>query len=279
MDTIQPDFLTQLIKGSKGFLFNAGEKAIYCVIAIIIGVIIIRFTKWIILRLMKRAKTSLSLQSFISSFTTFVLYAGLIFVIGIILGIKASAFITLIGAAGIAVGLALQGSLSNFAGGVLILIFKPFRVGDKVIINDVFGVVDEINILYTRLRTWNGKIITMPNGVVANRDIENRSLLDRRIEIDLFFSFEEDVDHLRKIITTAMKKHPKTLKDEPYQLWLQEYRDSTMRMSARCWSKTDDYWDVYWDQIEVIKKALEKEGIHFGLPKTIEIQYNGTVQK
>jgi|SRR5699024_484327 len=261
-------FLTHLGTKLDGFFYNFGPALIKAVIIFTVGVFLIQLLMHFISRLFEKYKVELSLKSFIESLSTFLLYGILIFIVGRILGIKGSTFLAIFGAIGLAIGLALQGSLENFAGGVLILMFKPFQVGDKVIINGVFGVVHEINILYTRIRTYDGKIFTMPNGKVSNSDVENRSILPyRRVQISLNFSFDEDIDELREIITSTMEKHPKLVDQKPVQFWVREMGDYCMKTSARCWTKTEGFWRVYWDQIEAIKKALEANNIELTIPK------------
>lgn len=254
------------------FIYDFGPRLIYALIALIIGVIIIKLTQKLIGRLMLRTKTDPSLRSFLRSIGTVILWSILIFIIGLILGVKASAFFTVFGAAGIAIGLALQGSLSNFAGGLLILIFKPFRVGDEVIINGVQGYVEDINILYTKVNNWRGEVFTMPNGQVSNNMVRNNSAKKyRRVQIELHFEHKADVDKLREIIISTMKKHPKTIATQPYQFWVNSFQDYYIKTSARCWCNTEDYWEVYWAQEEAIKKALEAEGVELAIPKQIEI--------
>lgn len=250
------------------FLFEFGAQAIYAIITFVIGILFIKFTMKIIRKIMNRSRTELSLRSFIDSFCIVLLYAALIYVVGRILGIKASAFLTIFGAAGIAIGLALQGSLSNFAGGLLILVFKPFKIGDEVVIDGIQGVVQDINILYTKINDWRGQVYTMPNGKVSNNSVKNNSADQyRRVEISLRFSFDEDFDNLRKIITEAMKELPLACQDRPFQLWLNSFEEYYLNVSARCWAKTTEYWEVYWGQIEIIKKTLEKNKISLTIPK------------
>lgn len=271
---MESSFWTHLSKGFLHFLHVAGTKIIYVALAIIIGIILIRISLKLIRRWMKKAEVELSLQSFLISLSTLLLYSILFFVIGVILGIKASAFVTAFGAAGIAIGLALQGSLANFAGGVLILLFRPFKIGDEVVIEGSDGVVDQIDILYTRIKTYDGKMITLPNGKVSNNKIINNTQLPmRRVDINLHFSLHEDVDRLRELLTNTMKKHPDIIKDKPVQVWLNEFGEYYMKLSARCWAPTPIFWDVYWDQIEAIKKALDKNEIPLEIPKQkMEVQ-------
>lgn len=259
---------TQLKDALLEFLFHFGPTLIYAVVALVLGIFVIKFIMGMLRRVMEKAHLEPTLKTFLQSLGVFVLYALLIFVVGIILGIEASSFLAMFGAAALAIGFALQGSLANFAGGVLILAFKPFKLNDLVYINEHLGIVHEIDILYTRIKTFDGRIITMPNGVVANNDMDNRSSEPyRRVEINLNFSFEEDFDELREIITNALKVHPDLVKDEPIQVWLTGMGDYAMKVSARCWSSSDDFWTVYFDQMEAVKKALDKNDIHLAIPK------------
>lgn len=258
--TIKTDFL--------GSVKEYGPNVIYAVIVLFVGIFLIKFLLRLLRRILEKSNIEPSLKTFIQSLSVFMLYALLIFAVGITIGIAGSSFMAVFGAGALAIGFALQGSLSNFAGGVLILAFKPFRIDDLVVINGNFGVVKEINILYTRIKTYDGRIITMPNGKVANDDVDNRSMEPyRRVEIKLHFSFEEDFDQLREIITNALKTHPDLVKDKPIQVWLSEMGDYAMKVSARCWSDGEDYWPVYWAQMEAVKKALDKNDIHLAIPK------------
>ena len=250
------------------FLIGFGPNVIYAIVALVGGIFVIKFVMAMLRRILRKAHIEPSLESFVQSLSNIMLYTMLIFIIGIILGIKASSFLAMFGAGALAIGFALQGSLANFAGGVLILAFKPFRVNDLVVINGNFGVIHKVDILYTRIQTYDGRIIIMPNGKVANNDVDNRSMEPyRRVEIKLNFSFEEDFDELREIITNALKTHPDLVKDKPIQVWLSEMGDYSMKVSARCWSETDDFWPVYWAQLEAVKKGLDKEGIKLAIPK------------
>lgn len=250
------------------FLIDFGPKVIYAVVALVLGVFFIKLTMRLLRVFLKKSHVEPTLNTFIQSLGIFILYSLLLFITGLILGIEASSFLAMFGAAALAIGFALQGSLANFAGGVLILTFKPFKIDDLVYINDHLGVVQQIDILYTRIKTYDGRIITMPNGNVANNDMDNRTAAPyRRVEVDLNFSFDEDFDELRKIITNALKKHPDIVEGQPIQVWLTEMGDYSMRVSARCWSTSADYWDVYFDQIEAVKKALDENDIHLAIPK------------
>lgn len=250
------------------FIFGFGVKLFYAAIAIIIGLVLIKLIKKIIRSIMERNKTELSLRSFVMSLTSFALYGILVFVVGLVVGIKAASFLAIFGAIGLAVGLALQGSLSNFAGGLLILLFKPFKIGDEVIVNGIEGEVADIDILYTRLSDWRGEVYTLPNGNVANSAVRNNSAeANRRIEIELHFSHDEDFDQLKEIITSEMKAHPDVLQNKPFQFWLSSFQPYYIKTSARCWCKSPEYWDVYWGINERLKKAFNQNDIKLAIPK------------
>ena len=265
MDT---DYLKYVKDELFDFLKDVGPTAIKAIIAFTVGLLLIRLLKSLIKRLLRKTKIELSLRTFIESLSSFVLYGLLFTVIGIILGIQATSFIALFGAAGIAVGLALQGSLANFAGGVLILAFKPFRVGDLIEVNGKLGEVQQIDILYTRIETFDGRIITMPNGNVANSDVDNRTKKDiRRIDLFLKFSLEEDIDKIREVLLIALADDDRVLATPAPDVWLDKIGDYELVITARSWVQSPDYWPLYWEQLEAVKKALDKEGIQITIPK------------
>lgn len=255
------------------FLLEIGPDAAYAIVSFIVGVFLIKITKRLLKRALKKAHVELSLKTFIESLSTFILYGLLFFAVGSIIGIKSTSFLAIFGAAVIAIGLALQGSLSNFAGGVLILVFKPFRVGDLIEVNTNLGVVQKIDILYTSIKTFDGRIITMPNGNVSNSDVDNRTAEQyRRIDLSLKFAFDEDIDRLRVIITKALEKHPKVSKDLPVDVWLDALGEYEMKLVARCWVESIEYWPLYWEQLEAVKKELDREGIKIPIPRRTVFQ-------
>lgn len=262
------DIWTHLKEALLKFVINYGPNVFFAMFALAVGVFVIKLIMRFLQNFLIKSRIEPTLTTFVQSLSVFILYALLIFVVGRILGIQASSFLAMFGAAALAIGFALQGSLANFAGGVLILAFKPFKINDLVYINDHLGTVDQIDILYTRIKTFDGRMITMPNGKVANNDIDNRSKEPyRRVEVNLNFSFDEDFDQLRDILLAAIKVHPDLVKDQPIQVWLTEMGDYAMKVSARCWCRSDDFWQVYFDQMEAVKKALDKNDIHLAIPK------------
>ncbi|HRO08967.1 MAG TPA: mechanosensitive ion channel family protein [Saprospiraceae bacterium] len=261
MDT---DFWLSLKTNFSNFITVAGIRLIYAAGTIIIGLFIIRIIKAFVRRVGSRSNADPSLFSFAYSLVKFASYSLLIFVVGIVLGIQASAFLTLLGAIGLAVGLSLQGSLSNFAGGILILLFKPFKIGDDVSIENATGVVDKIDILYTRIRTVDGRMITIPNGKVSNTSVENFSTFsDRQVKITLHLPFSQNIEELRQILVDTIKQHPKVLKNKPIQVWLDTMHEQSMKILVSCWCQNPNYWQVYFEQTENIKETLLKHNIQF----------------
>jgi|SRR5690625_156388 len=267
---IDHGFWTELISKALTKFHDLVPRLIYAVIFFIIGIFLIKILLRLLRRVMEKAKTELSIRGFIESMSIAILYAFLAFVIGRTLGVKASNFIAIFTGATVAIGFALQGSLANFAGGLLILIFKPFKIGDEVQIKEIQGIVSDINILYTRVHNWRGEYYTLPNGKVANEVVKNNSSNEyRRVQIELHFNLEEDFDQVREIIVSTMKKNPRAAQHLPFQLWISSIQTYYIQASARCWCKTTDYWGVYWSQIEMIKKALEENGIKLQVPKYV----------
>ncbi|PVW15640.1 mechanosensitive ion channel family protein [Marixanthomonas spongiae] len=262
------DFWLQLKEQFLNFVIEIGPEIIYAVISLILGIFLIRLIMNLLKRTLKKSRVELSLKTFVESLSVFLLYGLLIFIIGSILGIKTTSFIAVFGAAGIAVALALQGSLANFAGGVLILVFKPFKVGDLIHVNNNLGFVQKIDILYTRIKTFDGRMITMPNGNVSNSDVDNRTMEPyRRIDLNLKASFDANMDKLRQLITGALKKHPKLAKNMPVEVYLDEIGEYGIKLKARCWVASTDYWPVYWEQLKAVKNTLDQNGIEIPIPK------------
>lgn len=250
------------------FVLEIGPNIIISLVVLILGIISIRLISRLLGKSFRKYNIEPSLATFIQSLVRFMLFAILIVSIGTTLGIKTSSFVAVIAAAGLAIGLALQGSLANFAGGVLILIFKPFKVDDLIFVNGNLGIVSDIDILYTRLTTFDNRVITIPNGTMANSDIDNRTMQDkRRIDITLKFSYDTSIKHVREVVVNAMKKHPRVLDDPEPDVWLDDFREYDMKIAARCWVAPEEWWPIYWEQLEAIKEALDEAGIKIPIPK------------
>lgn len=270
MDT---SFLESFKNYLQEILVYIGPKLIYSIVTLVLGIIAIKLVMKVLKATLEKSHVELSLKTFVESLSIFLLYGLLFTLIGSILGVKATSFLALFGAAGIAIGLALQGSLSNFAGGVLILVFKPFKVGDLIHVNSNLGFVTKIDILYTRIETFDGRMITMPNGNLANSDVDNRTMNSlRRIDLKFNFALDVKMETIRPIILKAMKINPIIEKEPEPDVWLDKIGESEIQITARSWVKSTDYWPTHWEQLEAVKKALDENGIEIHIPRRIVYQ-------
>ncbi len=241
---------------------SAGLKILAALVLLVVGLKGIKWLRKWIRTSEKLNKVDDSLRSFMISFSSVVLYIVLFITIAVILGIPTTSFITMLASCGVAIGLALQGSLSNFAGGIMILIFKPFKVGDYVEAAGESGTVTEISVVYTELLTVDNKRIIIPNGTITNSVIENYSAENiRRVDFTFNTAYDCDIDKVKKIIGEILESHPKALKNPEYFVRLSAHNDSALTYTARVWCKTEDYWDVNFDVMESVKKAFDANGI------------------
>ena len=184
------------------------------------------------------------------------------------IGIETTSFIAVVGAAGLAIGLALQGSLANFAGGVLILIFKPFKVGDTIEAEGHLGSVSEIQILYTVLNTFDNKRIVIPNGSLSNATLINVSVYDkRRCDMTFGIGYDDDIDKAKKVLQRLFEEDERSLTDPAPRICVGGLGDNSVDLMFRPWVATDDLWPYYWDMQEKVKKAFDEEGISIPYPQ------------
>lgn len=245
-----------------------GSKVIAAILMFVVGRWLIRS---IINRISKWSKVNLdkTLCSFIESVSKTTLYILLFITIGSTIGIKMSSFIAIFGAAGLAIGLALQGSLSNFAGGVLILNFRPFNVGDFIEVNgNMKGEVESIQILYTTLLTRDNKKIVIPNGNLANDTLINYSAENKR-RVDLVFGigYDDEIDKAKKLLGEIVREHDLIFADPEPLIRVGEHAGSSININCFVWCNTEDYWEVYYDLLEEVKLAFDRENINIPYPQ------------
>lgn len=256
--------LDKLLNGSV----DLGLKLIVFLLILIIGFRIVK----ILIKLINKGKgfnkLEKSVQTFIVSFIN-ILLKCLVLITGLAyLGIPMTSLITLFGTASLAVGLALQGGLTNMVGGLMILIFKPFKVGDYVDTHVDSGTVSEISIFYTTLVTPDNKSIVLPNGNLANSAIVNYSHFEkRRLDIDFSVSYNSDVDKVKKVILEVINSEEKILKNEDIFVRLTSHADSSLVFSTRVWVKNEDYWNVKFNMLENVKIAFDKNKIEIPYPQ------------
>ena len=254
------------------FLFELftsfGTKILAALIVLFIGSKLIKVTKKWIKNSPKLERIDMGVRSFLSSFSGITLYAILFISLAMILGIPTTSFITALASCGVAIGLALQGALGNLAGGIMILVFKPFKVGDYITTSATAGTVSNITIMYTVLTTPDNKIITIPNGTLTNSVIENYSSSnERRVDFAFTTSYDCDVDKVKAILIDVLNRHEKVLKDPAPFARLSKHGDSSLEYTARVWCKASDYWDVNFDLIEDVKREFDANGISIPYPQ------------
>ncbi|MDD4689364.1 MAG: mechanosensitive ion channel [Eubacteriales bacterium] len=239
-----------------------GLKLLSALLVFFIGSRIIKYIKKWIKNSIKLHKLDPGVRTFLVSFAATSLYAILLVTVAMIIGIPTTSFITALASCGVAIGLALQGALGNLAGGIMILIFKPFKVGDYITTPDAAGTVANISVVYTVLTTPDNKVITIPNGTLTNSVIENYSAVkNRRVDLVFTTSYDANVDKVKSILLSVVNAHDKVLKDpEPFAR-LTKHADSTLEYTIRAWCKTEDYWNVNYDLVETVKKEFDANGI------------------
>ncbi len=233
------------------------------IVVLVLGTWLIRLTLKLVRRRFERRNVDLSLRDFLLSVIKISLYILLLLTVASTIGIKTTSFIAVMGAASLSIGLALQGSLSNFAGGVLILLFKPFRIGDYVeTATGAAGMVEKIDILYTTMRTEDGIAVFAPNGPLANTVITNySSITRRRITYQIQVSAEADLGQVRQVIGDVLKADYRLLNTPRPEVRLAETTDTTAKLAVRTWTPKETYQEAYDGNLEAVKAALEKAGV------------------
>lgn len=252
----------QLMDKLVEFATTTGFKLIAVILIVVVGMKAIKWAKKWIRTSPKLDKVDSSLRSFAVSFLSVVCYALLFVTALMILGVPATSFVAVLTTCAAAIGLALQGSLSNFAGGIMILLFKPFKVGDYIEAAGESGVVSEISVVYTEILTLDNKRITIPNGTLTNSVIENYSSEElRRVDLTFNTAYDCDIEKVKEIIGKVIEAHPMALKNPEPFVRLSAHSESALTYTVRIWCKNADYWDVNFDTIENVKKAFDENGI------------------
>lgn len=257
----------KLVQQLKDFLPSVISFAINVFIALIIfwiGKILIKIVLKICKRFFDRTKMELSVSKFLLSLIKTISYAILLVIVLDTVGIKTTSFIAVLGTAGLTVGLALQGSLANFAGGVLILLLKPFKVGDYIMDSGSGkeGTVSKIDLFYTTLITPDNKMTVVPNGTLSNSSLTNVTAFDtRRVDFEVGISYDSDVSEAKHIIEEIATANPLVLKDKEIFAFISNLDSSQVTIGLRVWVNTADYWTVRFSLLEEIKKGLDDNGI------------------
>ncbi|MCI5516654.1 mechanosensitive ion channel [Roseburia sp. MUC/MUC-530-WT-4D] len=255
---ILPDLLSFLI------------QLVIAVVILLVGIKVIGVIVKMLRKTMEKGNTETGVITFLCSLVKYALYFVLCMIILSQFGVTTGSVVAVLGSAGLTVGLALQGSLQNFAGGVLILLLKPFAVGDYIIDNGSGdeGTVSAITIYYTKLLTIDNRMILIPNGSLSNSSITNVTRMEkRRVDIVVGVAYESDLAKVKKVLEQVIASEPAVLTEEAKDVFVSELADSSVNMGIHVWVKTSDYWTAKWRMTENIKNALDENGISIPYPQ------------
>lgn len=259
---ITPYLLQSMAEKFGDKILNLGGRILFAIICFLIGAQVIKFVRKIVRRGMEKAKADLGVVQFVDSFLKASMYVVLALMIASSFGVDAASIVALLGSAGVAIGLAVQGSLSNLAGGVLILLLKPFKVGDYIIASGQEGEVSEIQIFYTRLVTPDNKEVILPNGSLANNSIVNVTTRKcRRVDVPVSISYNSDIKKAKEVLTKMLNEDDKAMKDRDRIVFVDALGESSINLIVRCWFSNEDYWDGKWRITENCKHVLDEAGI------------------
>ncbi|MDZ7848208.1 MAG: mechanosensitive ion channel [Owenweeksia sp.] len=245
-----------------------GGKVLLAIVVLIIGLVLIKNLNKAVGKALDKRNVDPSLKPFLKSIVAALLKVMLFIAIASMLGVEMTSFIAVLGAAGLAIGLALQGSLSNFAGGVIILLLKPFKVGDFIDGAGHSGTVREIQVFYTYMTTPSNQEIVIPNGKLSNDSVKNYSFHDtRRIDMTFGIGYGDSIDKAKGILEGLVKEEDRFLAEPAYQIFIEALADSSVNFRLRAWAKNSDYWDVVNGLNEKVKKAFDAEGISIPFPQ------------
>lgn len=265
-----PGVIRTYLEGMVPSLLSFLVQVVVAIIVLLIGSRIIKFLLKLIRKSLDRSKVEAGVVTFLCSLVKYSLYFVLAMIILAQFGVTTSSVVAVLGSAGLTLGLALQGSLSNFAGGVLILLLKPFVVGDYIIdgATGQEGTVSSITIFYTKLLTIDNRLILIPNGTLSNSSITNVTHMEtRRIDLLIGVSYEANLAKTKQVLSDVVQCEEKILPGEPVEIYVSELADSSVQMGVRAWVKTEDYWPIRWKLTEDIKNALDANGISIPYPQ------------
>ncbi|MGN0155449.1 MAG: mechanosensitive ion channel family protein [Lachnospiraceae bacterium] len=261
--------LKQTLDDLLNWLIGKSGSVLVAILFIVIGLKIVSVIMKIFKRSFERSKMEDSVAGFLLSIIRVLAYILVFITAATIVGFEVTSFVTILGTASMAIGLALQGALSNLAGGVLILLLKPFEIGDYIMENDknMEGTVISIDIFYTRLLTHDNRMVVIPNGILTNNSLINlTNERKRKVEVKIAISYDSDIKKVKNLIYGIMAADDRILDEEAKDVFIASFDDSGMTLGIRAWVKTEDYWSVTWDLREKIKYAFDEN--------QIEIPYN-----
>lgn len=268
-DELQVGAIEKYLQELPDKLLRFGVRILMALVVFFVGVQLIRLIRRILRKSFERRNVDLGVSRFMDSFVKAVLYILLLFMIASYFGMDVTSVVALVGSAGVAIGLAVQGSLSNFAGGVLILLLQPFKIGDYI--RDGAGnegTVEEVQLFYTRLITPDRHVVVVPNGTLANSNILNMSSVDdRRMDIKVGISYDADIRRAKEVLLKVLEEDPGVLQDQEKLVFVDELADSSVILDLRCYSKNEMFWETKWRLTEKVKYALDEAKISIPFPQ------------
>ncbi len=266
---VSMDDVNELIEKAETVGLEFAINLITALLIYFIGKWVVGIVVKALRKLMEKNSIDKTLETFICNLVRMALLVVVIIAAVGALGVQTTSLIAVMGAAGLAIGLALQGSLSNFAAGVLIVLFRPYKVGDFVEAAGVSGSIEEVQILTTIMKTPDNKRIIVPNSQIMGSIITNYSANPtRRVDMTFGVSYDDDLDQVRRELTSIIEADERILKDPPYQIAVKELADSSVNFVVRVWANTSDYWGIYFDTTEAVKKRFDEVGISIPYPQT-----------
>ena len=260
--------LSKLLETLIGFALQAGKSILVAIIIYVVGRFIIRMVNKIVAKVLVKRNVDLTIQSFVKSFVNVLLTTLLIVAVVNALGVDTTSFAALLASVGLAAGMALSGNLQNLAGGILLLLFRPFRVGDYITAQGESGTVKEIQILHTIIVTVDNRDVILPNGALSSGNMTNFSKEPlRRVDLTIGVEYGQDIDRVREVLQKLFAAGTRILQEPAPFVALGALSSSSVDITIRLWVKSEDYWGVFFDTNETIYKTFNKEGINFPFPQ------------
>ncbi len=255
-------FIIEYLLAQREPLLNFGKTVLVALLVFFLGRKLVKMLIKLMDRWMERGNVEVSVHKFVLSLSKILLHILLLFVVAGMLGVGTSSIVAIIGSAGLAIGLALQGSLSNFAGGILILVLKPFRVGDYIVSATAEGTVQSIDIFYTHLVTSDNRTVVVPNGILSNENITNNSREEYRLlVIDFMVGYDTDIQQVKDILLELMQQEEMICQEKFMGVNIDKLNPGRVKMQAKAWVLNEKYWDARYRMLELVKEKLQENGI------------------
>lgn len=262
------EFLENLLAKIAEFIASFGFRLLGAILVLVVGIFLIKWVCNLVVKAKGMQKSPKNAQTLVKNIVKISLYIVLLFTVAMIIGVPAASLVAVIGSAGLAIGLALQGGLTNIAGGIIILCFKPFEIGDFIETSSHSGTVVDIGLIYTTINTPDNKRVVIPNGTVSNASVVDYSAYEtRRLDLELSVAYDSDIDMVKETLLSLANAHELVLKDPAPFVRLGTHGDSALIFKLRVWVKSADYWTVNFDLLEASKKVFDKRGIEIPFPQ------------